>query len=254
MILGPKVAPIVVRSLPATVAVPIPAEMALGPFPLSALAENPAGGMIDADRLIVDVERPDLPERLWVQSTRVHFDGPGTSLPTLLLAIFTDGAKLDARDSTRVTYTSSDPRVATVDAHGLVMSGAPGRAIVTVTYRVGSQQRQLPIPIVVEVPPVTPSVYTVTFGTARIGVPVTRAVVLTNSRDLPITILSVASESGPDLTQTNNCEKELPAGASCRVVLTFTPTEAGPSEGYLQVSSDANGLPYRIPLSGTGIR
>ena len=45
----------------------------------------------------------------------VEFTERGGGMPMLLVATFADGTVLDVRESSHMTYTSSDPKVALVD-------------------------------------------------------------------------------------------------------------------------------------------
>lgn len=76
-------------------------------------------------------------------------------------------------------------------------------------------------------------------------------VTITNTGGAGLTLTSV-SVSG-DFAQTNNCGSTLPAGASCTVSVTFTPTAAGTRSGTLSIADDATGSPQQVALSGTGV-
>jgi Beta-propeller repeat. len=55
-----------------------------------------------------------------------------------------------------------------------------------------------------------------------------------------------------DFTNSTNCPNVLAGGASCAVVLTFVPSQAGARQGLLSVSSGAGITPAYVNLSGTG--
>ena len=65
------------------------------------------------------------------------------------------------------------------------------------------------------------------------------------------TTLKIAgiSRSG-DFYQGNDCPSTLPAGASCRVTVWFTPTSAGTRSGTVTICDNAPGSPHKLALSG----
>ncbi len=78
----------------------------------------------------------------------------------------------------------------------------------------------------------------------------TMPVTLKNSGTSTLNITSI-SASG-DFSQTNTCGTSVPAGMTCMITVTFTPTATGNRTGSITVSDDANGSPQTVPLSGTG--
>ncbi len=58
------------------------------------------------------------------------------------------------------------------------------------------------------------------------------------------------SRSG-DFYQGNDCPSTLPAGASCRVTVWFTPTSPGTRSGTVTICDNAPGSPHKLALSGT---
>jgi F5/8 type C domain len=62
--------------------------------------------------------------------------------------------------------------------------------------------------------------------------------------------VSGVSTTGP-FGQTNTCTT-IPAGGSCTISTSFSPTAAGAASGTLAVSSSAPGSPLTVALSGTG--
>lgn len=55
-----------------------------------------------------------------------------------------------------------------------------------------------------------------------------------------------------DFTSTTNCTAQLAGGASCSVVLTFTPSQPGTRQGLLSVVAGSGFAPTSVTLSGTG--
>jgi hypothetical protein len=55
-----------------------------------------------------------------------------------------------------------------------------------------------------------------------------------------------------DFTDSTDCTSTLAAGASCSVVLSFTPSQPGVRQGLLAISSGASTTPVYVNLNGTG--
>jgi hypothetical protein len=56
-----------------------------------------------------------------------------------------------------------------------------------------------------------------------------------------------------DFGQTNGCPASLPAGASCTISVTFTPTAPGNQYGSVVLTDNAANSPQTIPLAGNGL-
>jgi hypothetical protein len=76
-------------------------------------------------------------------------------------------------------------------------------------------------------------------------------VTLSNTGTTTLTINSI-NVTG-DFTQTNNCGGGLPAGNSCAVNVTFTPSATGARTGSLTLSSNSSNTVSPVTLSGTGV-
>ncbi|WP_329454039.1 discoidin domain-containing protein [Streptomyces sp. NBC_01497] len=63
--------------------------------------------------------------------------------------------------------------------------------------------------------------------------------------------VSGVSASG-DFGQSNTCGSSIPAGSSCSVRVTFTPTGSGTRTGEITLNSNASNTPTRITLTGNG--
>jgi len=74
--------------------------------------------------------------------------GDGTSVAT-----FSDGRILEVTESSRVTYRSSNTRVALVDRHGAITPVGIGSASVTATYANGNRNVRIAIPVNVKLTP-----------------------------------------------------------------------------------------------------
>jgi hypothetical protein len=67
---------------------------------------------------------------------------------------------------------------------------------------------------------------------------------------LDVTITGETTD--PPFAVKTACVKTLKPGKSCKVIVTFSPTDTTPQVGDLIVDDNAAGAPQDIPLSGTG--
>lgn len=71
-----------------------------------------------------------------------------------------------------------------------------------------------------------------------------------NTGDASLTVTNVVAEG--DFTQTDTCNS-VPAGDSCTVSVTFSPSAGGTRTGVLTISDNAPDSPQVVPLTGTGV-
>jgi len=90
----------------------------------------------------------------------------------------------------------------------------------------------------------------VSFGSEYLGVTATQNVTLTNTgtADLTISQMSVTSV----FAQTNTCGTTVPAGGSCAISVSFTPTTTGNFVGVLTIVDNAANSPQSFKLGGSG--
>jgi hypothetical protein len=96
---------------------------------------------------------------------------------------------------------------------------------------------------------------TLSFGSQPIGIGSTpQNTVLTNSGTtaLAITSITITGTSSGDFGEQDNCGTSLPAGNSCNIAVTFTPTALGTRTASLAIADSAANSPQSIALSGTG--
>jgi hypothetical protein len=80
-------------------------------------------------------------------------------------------------------------------------------------------------------------------------------VTLNNSQTAALNISSIGftGANGGDFAQTSTCGAALPAGKSCTISVTFSPTAAGTRTATLNVTDDAaGGSPQTVSMTGTG--
>ena len=81
-----------------------------------------------------------------------------------------------------------------------------------------------------------------------------KATILTNTSATTLTISSIViSGANPgDFAQTNTCGSSLPAGGSCQINVTFTPTAAGARAASVVITDSDPTSPQKVTLKGTG--
>jgi hypothetical protein len=90
------------------------------------------------------------------------------------------------------------------------------------------------------------------FGSQLVTTPSSPAktITLKNNGNLVLNITSITSSG--DFAETNTCGASLPAGMTCTISVTFTPTATGARAGTITITDNANGSPRTVPLTGTG--
>lgn len=91
----------------------------------------------------------------------------------------------------------------------------------------------------------------VQFSVLNVGVAAPqKTVLLRNMGSAPLNISSI--QTSGDFSETDNCSPSVPAGGSCNLTVTFTPTQPGSRFGTILLQDDAVGSPHFINLSGVG--
>jgi hypothetical protein len=112
----------------------VPGTLASRSYGLSATGITASGKTVDIGPISVDVERPDLPYQLTTQLSALYMDYAGDSGNLIVYGKFADESTVDLTYSSRLTYASDTPAVATVDKKGLVTAIAPGKGNIAITY------------------------------------------------------------------------------------------------------------------------
>jgi hypothetical protein len=73
---------------------------------------------------------------------------------------------------------------------------------------------------------------------------------LSNGGSATLDISSITTSA--NFSQTNACGSSLAAGKSCKISVTFTPTQSGSLTGTLSVNDNGTNSPQTVSLSGTG--
>jgi hypothetical protein len=93
------------------------------------------------------------------------------------------------------------------------------------------------------------------FGIQPVGTTsVARQVIVTNQGHSTVSISSIAitGTNAGDFAETNTCGTSLASGASCKIVVTFTPAAKGKRTANVAITDNGGGSPQMVSLSGTG--
>jgi hypothetical protein len=94
------------------------------------------------------------------------------------------------------------------------------------------------------------------FGNQIVGTtsdPQTATITNISSEDLRILGVGLSGENFGDFAETTTCGSNLPAGGSCTINVTFTPTAKGRKHANLLIRDDGGGNQQAVPLTGTGV-
>jgi len=243
-------------SVPAQLSIAIPTkDIRIGQYMLTAEGITASGQNVESPSIAIDVERADPPISVSISDPAVILESLGKKIPLDVTATFGDGGLhiLHVKESTLVTYSSSNIAVATVDALGNVTAVGPGNAQVMATYTLGSQSFPASVPVTVQNARLSVSSTSLSFGNQPVGTSSTpQRLALTDTATGNVTIQSVTASG--DFSETDNCiaSSPLTPGNGCTVNVTFSPTAGGARTGTLNISNSANIVPVGVSLSGTG--
>ena len=240
--------------VPTRVSFTVPAEIACQSYAFTAVGRTASGRNVESVPILIDVERPDLPTLVSTPTSEIMMSAPGETAPLILLAKFADGIVLDVTHSSKVAYSSTNTKVATIDVNGIVTAVSPGRVFVKAAYTVAGKRIPTAIPVSVPTPTLTPSKFSVTFGSQAVGTASSsQSVTLTNMANAPIRVISLNTTG--DFSESDNCRSlsPLPAGGECVVNVTFKPAAVGTRSGKLAIVNSSEIIPTTLPLSGPGI-
>jgi Bacterial Ig-like domain (group 2) len=120
----------------------IPTVIQPGTYHVTAVGRT-AGDTVESNTLALDVERPDAPTRIWAEPSVIQFTRVGDQIPLRVLGTFPDGSQLELTRSSRTTFVSSDPRIASITATGMVTAVKEGRTSILV--RTPSADYSIPV-------------------------------------------------------------------------------------------------------------
>jgi hypothetical protein len=193
-------------------------------------------------------------QALAITTTSLPSGAVGTAYSTTLAAV-----------NGTAPYTWTDPSCSGACNTGMtftsagVLSGTPVNAgtstfAFTVTDSAGhTVSTQLPITIAAtSTPAVSFSPTSLSFANQTVATTsAAQTITLTNTGAGALSISGIAASA--NFAQTNTCGTSLPAGASCTISVTFTPTAAGSPTGTISFTDNAAASPQAVSLSGTAV-
>jgi large repetitive protein len=130
------------ESRPIQFQVRIPADTHPGTYHVTAMGRV-AGGAVESEAVTIDVEKSEEPVRIWAEPALIQFERVGDAIPLRVLGAFADNSSEELTRSSKTSFTSADPRVATVNASGIVTAVAPGKT--TIQARTPSSDYSIPV-------------------------------------------------------------------------------------------------------------
>ena len=120
----------------------IPTTIQPGTYRVTAVGRTP-DGVVESNALVLDVERPDQPTRIWAEPSIIQLTHLGDQIPLRVLGIFADGSREELTRSSKTTFASADPRVASITAGG--MATAVGKGRTSIVVRMPSVDYSIPV-------------------------------------------------------------------------------------------------------------
>jgi hypothetical protein len=119
------------ESAPQQFQIVIPADTVPGTYRVSALGRT-TSGELRSEPVTIDVENAQNPARIWAEPSLIQFTKVGDRIPLRVVGQHTDGARQELTRSLRTAYSSANPRIATVDEHGVVTARSAGQTSIVV--------------------------------------------------------------------------------------------------------------------------
>ncbi len=107
----------------------IPANTQPGYYRVTAMGRI-SGDDVESEAVTIDVERAEEPASIRTEPSVIHFEHVGDQIPVRVLGAFADGSREELTKSSKTTFISADPRVATVTADGVVTAVGIGKTSV----------------------------------------------------------------------------------------------------------------------------
>ncbi|MGD1003029.1 MAG: Ig-like domain-containing protein [Minisyncoccia bacterium] len=122
-------------SPPYNFSITIPATIAkAGIISVAAFGQPSSGEPVFSSPINIDIERSDHPVSVAPSLSELGSMQVGDIFPLDPTAQFADGSSISVGQSTQVTYSSTDPSVASVNASGTVEALAPGSTTISIQY------------------------------------------------------------------------------------------------------------------------
>jgi len=122
--------------------VEIPETITPGPYQLTAASISKSGPLVGSQPITIDVEREDQPQKITTNWKQLRFN-VGDQSGIGVTGTYADGSMVDLSRSSRTTYATQNPAIATVTKEGFVTAIAPGATEIVIDESVS-------IPVTVE--------------------------------------------------------------------------------------------------------
>lgn len=120
----------------------IPSDTTPGIYRIGASGAGPSGEI--GDNINIDVERSDDPQELQADEY-VELRKVNEQIPLTVLGIYADGSRISLQRSTKVSYSSANPGIATASSSGVITAVAQGETTVSVSTAGGTVQASVPV-------------------------------------------------------------------------------------------------------------
>jgi N-acetylneuraminic acid mutarotase len=158
----------------------------------------------------------------------------------------TQTATATATSTPTATQTATPTPTATVTATATASPTPTATATQTATATKTATPTATPTPSALSIAPKS-----LKFGNQRVGTTSpAKTLTVTNSSGLTVTFTGIRTTG--DFAQTNTCDTNLTAHASCTINVTFKPTAIGTRNGTLTLQDNATNNPQVVNLTGTG--
>ncbi len=158
-----------------------------------------------------------------------------------------------ATPTSTATATATPSRTATMTATATATTTASATATASGTATAPPTPSATPTPVD---PKLTFSPKSLKFGKSTMvnSVSKPKTVTIKNgaSKKSAITVLVTGESAAAPFAVSSECSTSLAPGKSCKVSVTFSPTDTSAQSGELIINDDETGEPQQIPLSGTG--
>ena len=177
-----------------------------------------------------------------------------TNAGTLPLTIASIVASGDFSETNNCGTTVLGGQNCTINVTFTPTQGGARNGDITVNDNASSGQQMVPLTGTGLGAGVTLSPSSLTFSNQAVGTTSPpQTLMLTNSGNATLTIFSlgITGSGSNDFGQTNNCGRSLVAGATCQIMVTFTPLSEGSFNAAIRISDNLPGSPQLVPLSGS---
>jgi uncharacterized protein YjdB len=124
-------------SSPSQFLLAVPGSVPPGVYNLTAIGIS-SKHAVNSNPVAIRVERSTSPVGIDVGPTTLYLHSVGDQFPLEVKGLFADGTSADISHSSRVLYTSNDPRVVTVSSDGMVTAIGAGKTTILVRAGVPS--------------------------------------------------------------------------------------------------------------------